>query len=150
MRHLAEFSARIEEAFLSLRNSITMLVFYFSRLLHQCSIVTQKTIQTKEFSTKMKRVGSIKQALKPSIKSNSATSDAVNNNESKVNDSKMNNSSSISSPNRMSILGNVEPRSNGLSSKPDFHLPKSISSFLKKGTLTRNKKDKSSPVIFIM
>ena len=94
----------------------------------------------------MKRVGSIKQALKPSIKSNSATSDAVNNNESKVNDSKMNNS--ISSPNRMSILGNDEPRSNGLSSKPDFHLPKSISSFLKKGTLTRNKKDKSSPVIF--
>ena len=102
--------------------------------------------------SKMKRVGSIKQALKPSIKSNSATSDAVNNNESKVNDSKMNNSSSISSssPNRMSILGNVEPRSNGLSSKPDFHLPKSISSFLKKGTLTRNKKDKSSPVIFLL
>ena len=97
--------------------------------------------------SKMKRVGSIKQALKPSIKSNSATSDAVNNNESKVNDSKMNNSSITSSPNRMSILGNVEPRSNGLSSKPDFHLPKSISSFLKKGTLTRNKKDKSSPVI---
>ena len=100
--------------------------------------------------SKMKRVGSIKQALKPSIKSNSATSDAVNNNESKVNDSKMNNSISSSSPNRMSILGNVEPRSNGLSSKPDFHLPKSISSFLKKGTLTRNKKDKSSPVIFLL
>ena len=76
----------------------------------------------------MKRVGSIKQALKPSLKSNSsnnhstAPSDVANNNESK-----------------MSILGNSGPTQiNG--PKPAFH--KSISSFLKKGTLTR-KKDKN-------
>ena len=83
----------------------------------------------------MKRVGSIKQALKPSLKS---SSDAANNNESKMNNS----------PNRTSILGNVEPKSNGFSNKPDFHIPKSISSFLKKGTLSRNKKDKSQQVSF--
>ena len=83
----------------------------------------------------MKRVGSIKQALKPSLKS---SSDAANNNESKMNNS----------PNRTSILGNVEPKSNGYSNKPDFHIPKSISSFLKKGTLSRNKKDKSQQVSF--
>ena len=85
----------------------------------------------------MKRVGSFKQALKPSLKSN--RTDAVNNNESKMNNT---------SANRMSILGNVEHKSNGFTSKPDFHLPKSISSFLKKGTLTRNKKDKSHQVSF--
>ena len=121
-----------------------MLVFYFSRLLNQCSIVTQKTIQTKEFLTKMKRVGSIKQALKPSLKSSSShnhsssSSDATNNNES----TKMQSG--------VSILGNAAANvSNGSGhhSKPDFHLPKSISSFLKKGsnTLTR-KKDKANQV----
>ena len=78
----------------------------------------------------MKRVGSIKQALKPSLKSNSNHSDVANNN----------------SDSKMSILGNsgLPSQING-HSKPDFHLPKSISSFLKKGTLTR-KKDKSNQV----
>ncbi len=88
----------------------------------------------------MKRVGSFKQALKPSSKSSKSTNnDVVNNNES----TKMNASSS----NGVSILGNANlPRFNG-QSKPDFHLPKSISSFLKKGTLTRNKKDKNAQVL---
>ena len=124
------------------RNSI-ICKSSFSRLF-QCSIVTQKTIQTKEFSTKMKRVGSIKQALKPSLKSSSShnhsssSSDATNNNES----TKMQSG--------VSILGNAAANvSNGSGhhSKPDFHLPKSISSFLKKGsnTLTR-KKDKANQV----
>ena len=92
----------------------------------------------------MKRVGSIKQALKPSLKSSSShnhsssSSDATNNNES----TKMQSG--------VSILGNAAANvSNGSGhhSKPDFHLPKSISSFLKKGsnTLTR-KKDKANQV----
>ena len=102
---------------------------------------------------KMKRVGSIKQALRPTkeTKSNGANNDAVNNNESHVNgatnnSSKMNSSFSSSVSNGLSILGNFgPPKSNGQSGKPDFHLPKSISSILKagKGTLTRNKKEKS-------
>ena len=101
----------------------------------------------------MKRVGSIKQALRPTkeTKSNGANNDAVNNNESHVNgtsnnSSKMNSSFSSSVSNGLSILGNFgPPKSNGQSGKPDFHLPKSISSILKagKGTLTRNKKEKS-------
>ena len=82
---------------------------------------------------KMKRVGSIKQALK--AKSNtSINNDAANNNESKMSSS------------GVSILGTTSssrsPQHAGQIHKPDFHLPKSISSFLKKGTLTRNKKDK--------
>ena len=103
---------------------------------------------------KMKRVGSIKQALRPTkeTKSNGANNDAVNNNESHVNgatnnSSKMNSSFSSSVSNGLSILGNFgPPKSNGQSGKPDFHLPKSISSILKagKGTLTRNKKEKST------
>ena len=126
------------------RNSI-ICKSSFSRLF-QCSIVTQKTIQTKEFLTKkrMKRVGSIKQALKPSLKqsssshNHSSSSDVTNNNES----TKMQSG--------VSILGNSAANvSNGSGhhSKPDFHLPKSISSFLKKGsnTLTR-KKDKANQV----
>ena len=124
-----------QQAFLSFRNSI--ICYFFSRL--NTVVVTQKTIQTKEFLTitKMKRVGSIKQALKPSLKS--SNSDVTNNNESS---SKMQSSG-------VSILGNNSAvrQSNG---KPDFHLPKSISSFLKKGsnTLTRNKKDKANQVSF--
>mgnify|MGYP001185971872 CR=1 FL=1 len=102
---------------------------------------------------KMKRVGSIKQALRPSkeTKSNGANNDAVNNNESHVNgarnnSSKMNSSFSSSVSNGLSILGNFGPPKQNEGSKPDFHLPKSISSFLKagKGTLTRNKKEKST------
>ena len=99
---------------------------------------------------KMKRVGSIKQALRPSSKSNKQENDAVNNNESHVNgatnnSSKMNSSLSSSVSNGLSILGNFGPPKQNEGSKPDFHLPKSISSFLKagKGTLTRNKKEKS-------
>ena len=83
---------------------------------------------------KMKRVGSIKQALRPGLKStNSSASDVANNNESKM------------SSNGVSILGNTGPSQiTSGQLKPDFHLPKSISSFLKKGssTLTRQKKDK--------
>ena len=102
---------------------------------------------------KMKRVGSIKQALRPTkeTKSNGANNDAVNNNESHVNgarnnSSKMNSSFSSSVSNGLSILGNFGPPKQNEGSKPDFHLPKSISSFLKagKGTLTRNKKEKST------
>ena len=100
---------------------------------------------------KMKRVGSIKQALRPSSKSNKQENDAVNNNESHVNgatnnSSKMNSSLSSSVSNGLSILGNFGPPKQNEGSKPDFHLPKSISSFLKagKGTLTRNKKEKST------
>ena len=100
---------------------------------------------------KMKRVGSIKQALRPSLKSNSANNDAVNNNESK----NMNSTTTTSNSNSnsgggsgLSILGNFGPPQSNGHNKPDFHLPKSISSFLKagKGTLTRNKKDKSNQV----
>ena len=96
---------------------------------------------------KMKRVGSIKQALRPSLKSNSANNDAVNNNESK----NMNSTTTTSNSNAgggLSILGNFGPPQSNGQNKPDFHLPKSISSFLKagKGTLTRNKKDKTNQV----
>ena len=98
----------------------------------------------------MKRVGSIKQALRPSLKSNSANNDAVNNNESNKMDSSSDNRRQSTS--NLSILGNYgPPKSNASQSKPDFHLPKSISSFLKagKGTLTRNKKDKNNQVSFL-
>ena len=125
----------------------------------------------KTLKTKMKRVGSIKQALRPSLKSNnnSRQNDSVNNNENKMNNSSSNNSlnhsggpdvtykstsavvyntNTAGSP-IVSILGNNSTglNSNGLS-KPDFHLPKSITSFLKKGTgtLTRNKKSKANEV----
>ena len=100
----------------------------------------------------MKRVGSIKQALRPSLKSNSANNDAVNNNESnKMNSSNDRRQSTSNLSAGLSILGNFgAPQSNDGQSKPDFHLPKSISSFLKagKGTLTRNKKDKTNQVSF--
>jgi hypothetical protein len=89
----------------------------------------------------MKRVGSIKQAFKPNnTLVGKASSNPDNNNESKMSNH------GVSS----SILGNSDNNAsiniNGI--KPDFHLPKSISSFLKKGTSTlgRNKKDKTNQV----
>merc|ERR1711962_366906 len=72
----------------------------------------------------------------------------VNNNESnKMNSSNDRRQSTSNLSAGLSILGNFgAPQSNAGQSKPDFHLPKSISSFLKagKGTLTRNKKDKTN------
>lgn len=61
----------------------------------------------------------------------------------------MNNTPSNTVNNSVSILGNSGLPKNHHLSKPDFHLmPKSISSFLKKGTgtLGRNKKEKNLQV----
>ncbi len=119
----------------------------------------------------MKRVGSIKQAFRPSVPQKSSRSSQsnnsnrvsdheyeelsdfspqqqLNNNDGSGSGVKMNGGNNLNS---LSILGNSGVNSSGAGSslsKPDFHFPKSISSFLKKGTstLTRKKSDKTAMV----
>ena len=96
----------------------------------------------------MKRVGSIKQAFRSQQQSKSVEppqQDSVNNND---NMAKM--SENQNQVNSLSILGNSANNNSGggssSSGKAEFHFPKSISSFLKKGTntLTRKKEKRDS------